>query len=378
MGKRYRMLDWLGTILILGVMLICSVSVTHFEKFIGYAPFVSFVILAIFFFNHVNIIEKFRERDAELFLIIVGMAISILNIYLVKSGVGIAVVLLNLFLILYLSDKVIIDNKIIYLLSGVSAILLLSWIGKEARGFNTNLASMLIFSLAAVAIAGGMKLMEHKGYKLVGKVAGASIWLLVVLPLVIVLRARGVVLGIIAVLIFGFLLPEKIWKVSWFYKIGIAVLFIASIALPVIYVAMKESGVEISFSLMGKRFFSGRDIVWEQFLTAFSKEPWTGIGSNLTEKIVDALYTEAHNGFLNVLTVYGVVTFGIFIVLLYKKIVKAIEMAASSLSGRVALGTILAMFVISFFENYVFISPYCLLLMILFGVINQKDKVIEQ
>lgn len=367
-----NVVDWITAGLIIACLCMAYISRQYYDKFINYTAMVNFVILAIVFFNHVDWIEKIKSKEKELFLLLIAVIISVVNIVLSHSGYGVIFNITNFLLILYLADKVHFDDRIYVAIGIICFVILGTWIGKGDKTYNTNLASLILFSLAGFAVTALVRVAEYYEKALWGKILSLLFMLGIILPLVVKLRARCVVVGIGVFIVVNYLIPKAAWGCKWLYRVCVGILISGSILFPLWYVRLWKSGVTIDTRVLGKRFFSGRDIVWDQFLTAFYKEPFTGIGSDILTKIPDALYTEVHNGLLHILVVHGIFIFGIVAYFFGRRLFQIQEKAVESVAVRQCIAVIVAQMAVSVFENYAVLAFYNTLVFLLFCMGMEK------
>ena len=368
-------IDWMVAIIIIISLGYAYISRERYDKIIVYAPMIGFLVLVVLFFNHVKWVEKLKQRDVDLFLVILGVGIAVVNLVLVKSGWGAIFTVTNFLLILYLANEVKLDKKIYYAIGIACLVILNTWIGKGDKTYNTNLASMIIFAVASCGVTSMLYFFECRQKAVWGKGISLLVMLVLVLPMVMRLRARCVLVGIGVFVILNYVMPAAVWGWKKLYNTCVVLLIAGSIGFPLWYVWLWKKGVNVSVVTLGKSFFSGRNIVWEQFLTAFSKKPLTGIGSDFLTFIPDALFTEVHNGLLNIMVVHGVFVVAIVAFLLGKRLIQLGEKASKNSLSRQCASVIISLAVISVFENYFIITFYNILMFLVFcmGFGYQKD-----
>lgn len=372
--KLHETVDWLAAGMLMISLCLLYISRTSYDKIISYAPMLAFVVLAILFFNHVNWFERLKNKEVELILLIAGSVIAGINLVLAKSGFGVIFNIVDFLLVLYLADKVKLDRRITYAIGAVCLVIFGTWIGQGDKTFNTNLACMIIFAVAVYGITVVTDCLHrfHKG--LWGKGISLAVMLGLAAPMVWRLRARGILVGIVVFLLLNYLIPNVVWKCKKIYGACVMLLIGGSIAVPMWYVWLWKSGTQISFISLGKSFFSGRNQVWDQFLTAFYKEPWTGIGSDFYAKIPDLLFSEVHNGLLHILVVHGIIVFAVAAFLLGKRLLQIGRHAGTNLVTRQCISAIVALAVASIFENYFVLVFYNMLVLLLFCMGNREDN----
>ncbi|MCI8660512.1 MAG: hypothetical protein HFG54_09755 [Lachnospiraceae bacterium] len=247
-----------------------------------------------------------------------------------------------------------------YFIAMVSAGCLLTWIGQENKDYNTNMAAMIVMILAAGTMPGiGIWMSKRKNEW--------SYFAYTILITVGVLyfswkqRARGVMAGIAVFWAVSIFIPRCVWKVKALYNTAVFLLLSGSILFPIGYVLSWKHEIIKNFTVLNKNFYSGRDRVWDQFLTAFMKEPLTGIGSDIYAKIPEPLFTEVHNGLLHILTIYGVIIFLFVYILWFNVLKRAQQGAVRSIIIKQNMCMAVGLMVTSVFENFVVMPAFSLI-----------------
>lgn len=373
--RLHAAIDWLAAGMIIVSLCLLYVRMNVYVKYTVIAPVVALLLLILFFFNHVNWIEKLKKKDIDLILLILGIVIAGVNLVLSDSSYG-AIFNITVFLvILYLSDKLRLHRNIYYAIGGACFILLGIWIFSSDQTYNTNTASMILFTLSAFGLTALTAFLDKYQKAVWGKWISFFVIVGVILPWVVKLRSRGVMAGIAVFVILNYLMPLAAWSCKKLYRFCVVLLIVGSIAFPLLYVWVWKSGINISILTFGKNFFSGRNIVWDQFLNAFYKEPFTGIGSNFIMKIPDLQFTEVHNGLLHIMVVHGIFVFAIAVFLLGKRLFQIGRKAVMSQVTRQCISVIIAIAVVSVFENDFVLVFYNVLVLLLFNLgIMDQDK----
>lgn len=371
-GMRIKWLDWIAACMMVAWLAAGYIKIEYFDKTIGYTSVGAFVILGLLLYNHVNWMEAVKKKDWKLALIMAGIIIEVFNIFLSHSGFGVIFNITSLFLLLYLGEKVELPDGCYYLISMVCFCILIYWIGKGDNGYNTNMAAMVAMILAAGSMPGVEvwltrhgKLKYYRFYMLA--VAAIALWIAVEN------RARCVMIGIGMVYLLNLLIPKKVWKIKNVYRGAFVLLILVAVLFPIAYVHAWETGSIPVFVWMGKSSFSGRQIVWSQFFTAFQKEPLTGIGSDILAKIPDVAYSELHNGFLHVLVIHGVWIFLIFTILFFHAFWKKWDLVGEKTQIWCNICMITGLLTVSIFENYVFIPMYNIIWFLLMTRIYENE-----
>lgn len=365
--KVHYLIDWCVIITFLAVIWACWINHDMWNKVTYVAPVYIFLALGVLFLNHVSIIDCFKSKDIEFFLICGGMILGCINAVFIKSGIGTLFTLADFLLILYLANKIQFD-KIQLGAIGVSCLLIWCYwlfIDKSVYKdtvYNPNGVSLVIFSTFCVFLCYFVFLLSSY--------AQISKWLyhLVILGLlylsakrVLSLHCRGVLAAIASWGIAYYLLPKK--------KFTAPVILAVSLIIPILYVWMWKSGAADGIVIYGKRLASGRDIIWYEFSKVFIRHPITGIGSDF-ERMLPGLYLkEVHHALLDLLFVHGIPVFLVILYLFYKRICDVITTSYSSVMA-VCLASLYGMLASGTFENHYIVAPYNILLLTLFLISN--------
>lgn len=370
-GIRKNILDWIAIAGICICLLGAYLKIEYYQIMVNYMPLIAALVMLVLFFNHVNWIEHLKNRDWELLILIVGGIIELINIRLSQSGFGVILNLITFFLLLYLADKVKMSRFCYYLISLTCLTCMIGWIGKNENQYNTNMAAMILFILAAGTMPGVgicLKRLNHENfyrwYSLLITVAvfGAA-WKL---------RARGIMIGIGIFWILSLLLPRYAWKPKWLYRVAVILLMAVGLVFPFVYVWNWKTQTVENFAWMGKNLYTAREQIWIQFFEAFQKEPWTGIGSNIEQKIQEPLFTEVHNGYLHLLFIYGVIIFILILILWIDVFWKAQQDARNSVIIRQNIYMAVGLMVSTLSENYIVLPAFNLIYFLLLTVFYQQ------
>lgn len=348
-------MKWLDWIAFSGLMLIILAAYTTgsgFNKMIAHAGPIICGILIVLFFNHVDWIQALKNRDRELLLSLFAGILAVINMILSKSGPGVLFDITNFVLIIYLADKVKIDDKILCLITITFIIIWVYFFIVNPKGYNPNTHSMIVFEACAISTIGISAFLKERKKVWLIYVYVLIAFLGVSIPISMEYKGRTTIVGIIILLSFFFLIPGSIWNIKKLYKILWGAILAFSTALPLLVFLFMAQGWKIPFR---KYVLNGREIAWEQYIAAWLKEPWTGIGNDYLSKIPDLRFYNVHNGPLHILTVYGIFLFIVAMVLLGKKLLR-INTEALNITKRFGLCLLVSMFSIAIMETYVIIS----------------------
>lgn len=361
--KLHYFADWFAIFIFLFISFCTTVSNLLWWKVTYIAPVPISLALCLLFVNHVSIKQCFQTKEKEFFLLCIGVLLSGINIIIIKSNIGAFFTITNFLLILYLADKHIVFDKIqIGVIAFSSFLILFYWlfINKEVYEnifANPNRASLYIFIHFCVFLCCGVYLLSSTfsfpvWYYHIGLFVIAFITAMRIQSL----QCRGILLAITVWTITYYLLPKKNYTISLI--IG------ASLFMPIVYVLLWKSGLVDSLIVFGKRFASGRDIIWYEFFNAFIKYPITGIGSDFDRTVPNLYLKEVHHALLDLLFVHGIPVFLIVLYLLYKRIQEVIT-CSSVLVRAVCLASIYGIITAGSFENFYIVSPYNALFLVI-------------
>lgn len=357
----YRVFD----ILVLCIFVVCMmgrwVTEDWWIKFIKPAPVLITLALMILFFNHINLWKHLIEKDKELYLIIFGGILAIVNLILVDSRPGAIFTISSLLIIVYLPGKVKFSRFCILLISVSCLLMAIFWLVIVRPDFrysplNTNMTAIIIFNTVVTSYLGMHGLFYKDVYNKYWKLA-LGVILIILLYKAFQLRARGLALGIIALGGIYFIFPLK--KMAVYVILGFTLVF------PLVYNILWRLNINYISPLWGKQLMSGRAEIWNSFLEIFLKHPLTGIGSNFEQMVPNVSAPSIHNALLDILIVHGIIVFMIFLFLFVKRLNGLTLVRDRNDTQWLALSIVLSMIIIGTFENYYITSPENFLLFII-------------
>ncbi len=340
-GKSW--IDWLAFGWLITMVIFAYTSANAFLILIDRGSKIAAVTLLLLFFNHINWLEALKARDRELLVVLIAGGISVVNMFIARAGVGVLFDIANLLLIVYLVDKIQLDERIYYMLAGGLLLIVIFQMKLDSGGYNPNTISLIVYEVVTMS-ALGLSVYTDKCKKnwLV------YLYLLVffaflVIPVAKKYRGRTAYYAAIIFTLLFLLVPKVVWGIRKLYYAIMAASAAVSFFVPVI--------VSYYYDKYGYRPFNGREIAWIQFMTAWIKEPITGIGNDYVSKIPNMAFGNVHNGLIHLLSVYGVVLF-IYVIILFARKMSAIETDHLNITKKMALSLLVAMFAISAMETY--------------------------
>lgn len=328
-----------------------------------------FVMCGLLFLNNVPWIKLLKEKDREIYVLLVLSVLVMVNMYIVKSGLGAFAAFGNFILIWYMSKYIRLSARQLSVLSALYLALWLFWAILDdsynlAYKFNTNTgATFFIFTLF-----GAFYLLKKLADK--RELYGLLIVIAFVRGVNLALwhRARGAFIMIGAFLFFYYLLPKGFWKSKNWYAALWGLATIGSLVFVVGYTMLGQTGFNIPIPFFYKNLFSGRQLIWGEVLSRFVKQPLTGFGTGFELDIYKEL--NVHNSMLNLLTVYGVIVFIGILWFVFRRLREFRELAVKNTLSLYGLCAVLAVFFESFFDNDLVWANYALNLLFLLAVIN--------
>ena len=289
------------------------------EKYVG---LFFFVILAIISAVNIRPLQKIKNKDWEFMALALLVAVTLLNIFIVRSGFGCFFVVVNFALIWYLSSEMPFHKWQMYLFGGLYTFMLIYWFAfvytwmfadYTSFAMNTNTAATFTLFSLMCAFPFFDALYEKN------RIAGLLITIALVKAFQISLyhRSRGAFTMLIAFFVFRFLIPKRLWEKKGFYNLMCILSTFGSLAFVAFYIWLGTTGVNFRMPFFYKNIFSGREAIWLEFWQLFSKKPLTGIGTNVT--ITSFFEFNVHNAMYNILVIHGVTVFALVLFIMFRR-----------------------------------------------------------
>ncbi|MBQ7565294.1 MAG: hypothetical protein IJT16_15065 [Lachnospiraceae bacterium] len=318
----------------LAVMLIMFVgySLTFMiPKFYGatdaYVGVFVFVCLAILLFCNADPVSLLRKKDRDFLILSVVLVITLINLFIVRSGLGAFFVAADFLLIFFLSGHIRLSRRSIRILSGCYMALLVVWFfiayprlfaDYAFYGYNTNTAATFTIYTLLCAFIFAELLYEQGNGGTLSVLAGLLMTILMVKGFQLALwhRARGAFIMLSVFVVFWFLVPKGWWRKKGFYRAAWILATFGSLAFVSLYVIVGATGVNFRLPFFYKDVFSGRDKIWYEFFTLFCRKPLTGIGTNVT--IESFFEFNVHNAMYNFLVIDGIIVFAGILYMIFR------------------------------------------------------------
>lgn len=374
-----------GNVILLATIFIltfaCWNEITWYEFTAPLGTIISFVALVAITLLYVDV--KVLIKDKAAWFVLVGCVVTLINILIVKSGIGAFFTVADMLLILYLADKIRMGGRTLLYISIYIGFFFYYWtfdVKGYFKGYNTNYGGLVLitgFVFAIVLIVHFRNILKKKENKLPYYILTAFFLFMFAWGYNIIswYRARCALLGLV-VLVFLLLLPQKVFTNKVVYRIFTYGVVFGAIAISGIYILLGKIKDVFTVQIFYKDILSGRDEIWSELWTEFLKKPLTGIGSSYTIKLewMGGMF-EVHNGLLDILIVHGVVVFAIVAAMLIRILLMLRERAAGDNVARAAVAGMMAVMGASFMENFFIVPPFSLcFLMLIVIILNDFNK----
>lgn len=352
---------------------------TWYEAVAPFGTLVSFFALSIAFLAYVDIKEA--VKDPAFWAITAASIVALVNLFIVRSGKGAFLTAFDVLMVLYLSDKILLSRKMLYICYGFVGFFFYYWtfdVKGYFKGYNTNYGGLVLitgFVFTMIGIECLRSYVMQKGYE------KASKWMLLIYVwmfawgynIIAWYRARCALLGLIVFFVIV-ALPRKIWNNKWLYTLLTLSMTLGPIVFSWAYIKMSEISDVFTIRLFYKDAISGRNEVWIELWDAFGKKPFTGIGSSY-EMNIDWLggMFEVHSGMLDILFVHGIIVFAVVCVFLIRNLLRLRENAIAANEGKFVMAAAMAMLASSFLENYFIVPPFLIALLVLLCAGNNAE-----
>ncbi len=362
-------------------------------------------------------------RDPLFYIMVLTDVLTVINLFVIDSNKGALLTVVDLLLVIYLADRIMISRRQMLLIGTLELFFFLYWTLTPKgyyQGFNINYGGLVLLT----GLLFGVLLAET--LKQENKVKFAWVWQIVLMMIgcrvtYVAYKDLYVLYGVYVVLTIFVLFKRKNWhKYDWlmqatllflgfeiisyylsrcaligaivfvvlllipkgfwskkigkiFYGVMSFGLTLGSVVFSLLMVWLAKMRDSLNFKFLYKDIFSGREEVWGELWGVFAKKPFTGIGSSYTLHVPELEGTfEVHSGLLDILFVHGIIVFLVVLCFLLKQLFRLRTQMAEDTISKYAISAIFAMLATSFFENYFIVPPFLLLFLLLFTVVNLR------
>ena len=387
-----------------------------------YATLITGAALGAAFLCYVDLKKIFREP--AFYLMVFADVLTLVNLFVVDSAKGALLTVVDLLLVLYLADKLVMSRRQVWLLAIVELAFFLYWTLTPKgyyQGFNINYGGLVLLTglLFGLLLLEMLKEEQADRYlwiaQIVFALTGCQVTYVAykeqyLLYIVYVLLTAGLLFkrremrkyawivqatllflgfeiisyylsrcALIGALVFTvlILIPRDFWKKTVgkvFYVIMTLGLTVGTVLFSVLLVWLGSMKETLNVKILYKDIFSGREDVWGELWGEYLRHPMTGIGSSykLHADGLEGTF-EVHNGLLDILFVHGAVVFLIVLCFLIPLLLRQRERMASDAVAKFAMAGVFAILTTSFFENFFIVPPFLLLFMLLFTIIKGRQ-----
>ena len=354
-----------------------------YEALAPYGTLFASVMLLACFFCTTNLRDAFY--DPVFYLMAVTDVIALLNLFLVRSHYGAILTIADFMLICYLANKMEMPGKLFLIAAALPAFYFFYWtidVKGYFKGYNTNYGGLILitgFSCLMILMSYCREyLRDHKPEKF-----GILKWVLLILQIfffalgyniIAWYRSRCALAGYVIVLLIT-LLPRKVFSNRFVYGLFCFLMTYGAVLASAFYVWLAKVKDIFRIRVFYKDILSGREELWQELWEAYLKQPVTGIGSAY-EMQVDFMRGafEVHNGMLDILFVHGLAVFIAACTFLFFRLFALQKCVVDDVIAKSIFAAMAAILVTSFFENFVIVPPFSLIFLMLFSLMNERQK----
>ena len=371
-SNRRKIINWIAIAMLMVLYGGTWLSPWFYHVTEYYNTSITFVILAILFFNNVPWVKRLKEKDYMLYVLCAAVLIAFINLVIIKSHFGCILIVTDFLLVWYLAPNVHLDRIQMEVLSVFFFIMFFIWFCYDlAFSYNSNTgATVTVFSMLAAFVL-LTRLYEYK------EICGLFIVMAVIRTLNLVLwhLARGAFIAFLLFLIFYYLVPRKWWTNKRLYTFIAFMATIGSLLFVFSYVTLAKTGYNLQIPFFYKNLFSGREEIWTEVFNLFKTRPLTGIGSGY--ELESFFEYNMHNAMYDIFIVHGVIVFVLAMILVISRLLSLRKHLRSDVSF-VAISAIFAMFFESFIDMDIMWSNYSPVLLFLLLCIFAKADINEK
>lgn len=282
-----------------------------------------------------------------------------------NTGAGSIIVMLNLYLVLLISDSVRTGTrfrKYIELLLLLSYVVFI-FVNKNHLNPNTVGYLYLVFYVLSYDLIN--LIIKKRNKFLYGTLLSGATAVLIYGA-----GARSVYAAFFVFLLL-ILTPKKITISKAAQWILVKFMLFGGIIFAYLYVS-EASKITENVLVEGKQIFSGRQFIWAEAFTLLSANYLLGVGSKVQLTTFETF--NLHSSMLNILVVYGVINFGLVCLMMNGKFNKLFRKARKSSKKPNLLYAVISLFIVGFFEtNLVWPSvSFFFALIVIFGFAEEN------
>lgn len=320
--------------------------------------------------------EMLLFRNREWNYVVVILVVTVICLFLAGSRPGAFFTVGNFCLLLYVSDRWNWKLGVQYLgICGVFGVYFqwLLWPLLTTAERNFNVAGTVIVFMTFVFMTFLERWKRSKGICLLIQ----CILLIIAIRQLSVYRGRGAASALLFFVIVRYLICDKWWKQEKIYRIMFDVLTIGSVIFAIFYtLAGQILDPDKVMRFMGKRLFSGRDMIWLEFLQHFVKQPLWGTGTNFTIQSFSEF--NVHNAMLDILVIHGMVVFVLVVAYIWWKMRKIYKIHPKNPLFITAMSGVMAVFWESVTDMDLLWTPELMIWSLMLMVLNSDPEKIQE
>ncbi|MCR4738987.1 MAG: O-antigen ligase family protein [Lachnospiraceae bacterium] len=372
----------IGNLSLLCAVFVLTTLYFHFyDWYILTAPYGTLIagfFLAITLFCYTDI--RYLMRDPAFYLMVFADVYALINLFLIGSDKGAILTAADFLLIFYLANKIRLNDREMIIAALYTGAFFIYWtvdVKGYFKGYNTNYGGLVLitgFFFLIFAVEYLAPRIKDKRWRCALRAFEVFLFALS-FNIISWYRSRCALAGLIMFVIL-YLIPEKVWKNKILYGVLCLGSTLGAVVFSAIYVWLGRMKEVFSVRIFYKDLISGREEIWQELWEAYLRMPLTGIGSSYQMKLdwMEGLF-EVHSGFLDILIVHGIVVFTVTLMFALFRLYGIRERVSSDRIAKTAMAGIFGMLFAAFMENYIIVAPFSIMLLLLFGFINNRKMV---
>lgn len=371
-SDRKRIINWFAIVMMMILYGGTWLSPWFYHVTEYYNTSITFVILAILFFNNVPWVEGLKNKDWMLYILLLAGIIALINLILIHSHFGCLLILADFLLLWYSAPYIKLTKSQMEALSIFFFVIFFIWFCYDlAFSYNSNTgATVTVFSLLAALVL-ILRLYESK------EIFGLLLVMAMIRSFNLVLwhLARGAFIALVLFLIFYYIVPKKFWTTKKLYVAFCLFATLGSLMFVLSYVSLAKTGYNLQIPFFYKSLFSGREEIWSEVFNLFKQKPMLGIGSGY--ELESFFEYNMHNAMYDILIVHGVIVFVLSMILIIGRLI-SFRKHMSTYIQRIAICGVFAMFFESFIDMDVMWSNYSPVLLFLLLCIFAGSEIADE
>lgn len=377
-----RLKPYAAKIIIAGIILISILEWNFASWYALFTPYGTLITFAVFVLAAASCLDiKSVIKDPVFWLMTGTTLFAFINLVIIGSNKGCILVVANFCISLYLSNVIKFSKIERIVLLSVLAFYFFYWtidVKGYFKGYNTNYGGLILITGFACLMILSEMITDYlrKNPKKWGWLYAALevFFIAVAFNIIAWYRSRTALIGLLVLMVMKFL-PIKFITNRIVYTMFTLVATVGGVFGTLIYIGIGHLKSYVNIQLFYKDLISGREVLWKELWSAFLKQPVTGIGSSYVVK-TDFMngMLEVHNGMLDILIVHGIIVFIPIALLFTKRLLERRTVVADNRINKMVFAAIICMMVTSYFENYIIVQPFNLVLFSLIAILGCNSE----